>query len=260
LTVATTAASVKLGFSSTLDQATSDEAWGVDNIIVNEVGGSGTPGPFIVSEKSANGDAFGKVTATDPDTADTLTYTITGGTGAAIFAIHPTTGILTVSNAAALDYETTTSYTLTVLVTDSGGLTDTETVTVNVIDSVENTAPVINPLGPLSIAENTALNTVFGTAVATDVDLNTITYSITAGNTDNLFSINSANGQIRLSSVTNLNYEWDNSYTLTIRATDNGFGSLFSSTSVTINITRCQRISSLYSRPIGFGNQPSRSL
>jgi GTP cyclohydrolase III len=237
LTVATTAASVKLGFSSTLDQATSDEAWGVDNIIVNEVGGSGTPGPFIVSEKSANGDAFGKVTATDPDTADTLTYTITGGTGAAIFAIHPTTGILTVSNAAALDYETTTSYTLTVLVTDSGGLTDTETVTVNVIDSVENTAPVINPLGPLSIAENTALNTVFGTAVATDVDLNTITYSITAGNTDNLFSINSANGQIRLSSVTNLNYEWDNSYTLTIRATDNGFGSLFSSTSVTINIT-----------------------
>ncbi len=237
LTVATTAASVKLGFSSTLNQAASDEAWGIDNIIVNEVGGSGTPGPFIVSERSSNGDAFGKVSATDPDTADTLTYTITGGTGAAIFAINPTTGVLTVSNAAALDYETTTSYTLTVLVTDSGGLTDTETVTINVLDSIENTAPVINPLGPLSIAENTALNTVFGTAVATDVDLNTITYSITAGNTDNLFAINSANGQIRLSSVTNLNYEWDNSYTLTIRATDNGFGSLFSSTSVMVNIT-----------------------
>jgi hypothetical protein len=123
LTVATTAASVKLGFSSTLNQATNDEAWGVDNIIVNEVGGSGIPGPFIVSERSVNGDAFGKVSATDPDTADTLTYTITGGTGAAVFAINPTTGVLTVANAAALDYETTTSYTLTVLVTDSGGLT-----------------------------------------------------------------------------------------------------------------------------------------
>jgi hypothetical protein len=237
LTVATTAASVKLGFGSTLNQATNDEAWGIDNIIVSEVGGNGTSGPFIVSEKSTNGDAFGIISATDPDTGDTLTYTITGGTGFGIFALNPATGVLTVSNAAALDYETTPSYTLDILVTDSGGLTDTATVTVNVLDVPENTAPVINALGPLSVAENAAINTVAGTVTSTDAESNTVTYSITAGNTDNLFAINPTTGAIRLSSVTNLNYEWDNSYTLTIQATDNGFGPLSSTRNVVINIT-----------------------
>lgn len=237
LTINSTAASIKLGFSSTLNQALNDEAWGIDNIIVSEVGGSGTPGPFSVSEKSSNGDAFGTVTATDPDTGDTLTYSITGGSGAGVFAINPATGVLTVANAALLDYETTTSYTLDVLVMDSGGLTDTVTVTVNVLDVPENTAPVIDPLGPLSVAENAAINTVVGTVTSTDAEGNIVTYSITAGNTDNLFSINSTTGQIRLSSITNLNYEWDNSYTLTIRATDNGFGALSSTRNVVINIT-----------------------
>ncbi len=236
LTVATASATVKLGFTSTLNQAATDEAWGVDNIIVTEVGGGGTPGPFIVSEKSSNGDAFGQVSATDPDVGDTLTYTITGGTGMGIFALNPSTGILTVANAAALDYETITSYTLDILVTDTGGLTDTATITINVLDVPENTAPVINPLGPLSVAENAVVNTVLGTVTSTDAESNTVTYAITAGNTDNLFAINSTTGAIRLSSTTLLNYEWHNTYTLTIRATDNGFGVLSSTRNVTINI------------------------
>jgi hypothetical protein len=58
-----------------------------------------------------------------------------------------------------------------------------------------------------------------------------------------------------------LNYEWDKLfYTLTIRATDNGFGSLFSLDQCYDQHYGCQRISGVYSIPVGFGNKSSRSL
>lgn len=76
--------------------------------------------------------------ATDVD-SPALTYSITGGNDAGRFAIDSATGALTL--AAALDYETTTSYVLTVQVSD-GTLTDTQQITVNVTDVLENTAPV----------------------------------------------------------------------------------------------------------------------
>lgn len=233
------AATLKLGFSSTLDQATSDESWGVDNINIYEVNEGGTVGPFGIAENSANGTVVGRVTATDADVGQTITYSIAGGTGVGIFSINATTGVVTVVNGSALNYESTTSYTLDIVATDNGTpvLTATQTMTINILNLPENTAPTIAALGPLTVAENAANNTVVGTALGTDAEGNTITYSITAGNTDNIFAINSTTGQIRVSSNTNLNYEWDNSYTLTIQAIDNGFGTLSSTRNVIINIS-----------------------
>ena len=237
LRVSTIGSSVKLGFSSTLDQAITDEAWGVDNIVIKEIDDGGVPGPFYVSEISPNTTVIGTITATDPDPADTRTFSISGGTGVGVFSINPATGVITVTNAAALDYETTTSYTLDVVVTDAGGLTDTETITINVIDVPENTAPVLTAIGPLSVAENALVGTALGTMTSTDAEGHAVTYSITAGNTDNLFSINATTGAITLSSTTLLNYERATTYTLTIRGTDNGPGTLSSTRNVIINVT-----------------------
>jgi VCBS repeat-containing protein len=237
LTILSTASTVKLGFGSTLNQAANDEAWGIDNVRIYEVGAGPTPGPFQVSERSTNGDVFGRLTATDPDTGDVLTYSITGGTGLGIFAINPTTGVLTVSNAAALNFEVTTSYTLTVQVRDVAGLIDTETITINVLDSVENTAPVITTAGPFSVSESALIGAAVGTVIATDAESNAVTFTITGGNTDNLFSINATTGAITLSSITNMNFERVSSYTLQITATDNGAGALSSNRNITINIT-----------------------
>ncbi|HOO50135.1 MAG TPA: cadherin domain-containing protein, partial [Alphaproteobacteria bacterium] len=236
LTIQTTAASIKLGFSSTLNQATLDESWGVDNIRVSEVGGAGVPGDYQVSEKSTNGDGIGYVTATDPNVGDVLTYSVTGGTGAGVFTINPSTGEITVANAAALDYETTPSYTLDITVTDDGtpAKSDTQTVTINVIDIPENTAPTLTGFGPVSVNENTAPGLLMGTVTSTDLEGDTVTYSITAGNTGSMFSINNATGDITLNGTPD--FETVGSYTLTVRGTDNGFGSLFSTTTVTINI------------------------
>ena len=85
---------------------------------------------FSVLRSAQVGDAVGEeVTATDPDSGDTVTYSITSGNSAGKFAIGSSTGAITVD--AALG-PTDTSYTLTVQAQDSHGATDTATVTVTV--------------------------------------------------------------------------------------------------------------------------------
>ena len=64
----------------------------------------------------------------------TLTYTL-GGNDAGSFSINSSSG--QISTAAVLDYETKNSYTVTVTATDSGSLTDTIAVTINVTDVIE---------------------------------------------------------------------------------------------------------------------------
>ena len=83
-----------------------------------------------VTENTAARQNIGRtISATDPN-GDTLRYNLSG-TEAASFRIDGTTGQL--RTWAALDYETKSSYTVTVTVSD-GDLTDTITVTVNITD------------------------------------------------------------------------------------------------------------------------------
>ncbi len=251
-----TAANIKLGFSSTLDQATNDEAWGVDNINVYEAAAGGAPGPLGIVENSSNGTVVGIITATDQDVGQAITYSIVGGTGASVFSINSTTGVITVANSASLNYEAVTSYTLQIRASDNGtpSYYDQETITINVLDLPENTAPVVGVIAPITIAENAANNTVLATATATDAESNTITWSIASGNTDNIFAINATTGAIRIANNANLNYEYASSYTLQIRATDNGFGNLVGNRNVTINITNVNEAPT-FNIPQSFLNQ-----
>ena len=104
----------------------------------------GTSTTRTIAENTASGQHIGTaITATDADN-DTLTYTL-GGTDAATFEIDTTTGQL--KTKAALDYETKTTYTVTVTVSD-GSLTDTITVTINVIDV--NDTVIVPPVVPVA--------------------------------------------------------------------------------------------------------------
>ena len=76
------------------------------------------------------------VAATDAD-GDTLTYTL-GGTDASSFSIDRTTGQLRTRST--LDYETKTTYTVTITVSD-GSLSDTTTVRINVTNVDETPVP-----------------------------------------------------------------------------------------------------------------------
>jgi hypothetical protein len=75
------------------------------------------------------------MSATDPNN-DSLIYSISSGNDAGKFTIDSSTGAITL--AASLDYETTTSYTLTIQVSD-GSLTATTNQVVNITDVNEAT-------------------------------------------------------------------------------------------------------------------------
>ena len=92
-----------------------------------------------VTEQATTGTVVGTVSGTDPDAGDTKSYSLTDTAGGR-FAINASTGEITVADGALLNYESATSHTVTVRVTDSGGQSYNETFTINLTDVTE--APV----------------------------------------------------------------------------------------------------------------------
>ena len=106
-----------------------------------------------VPENTEAGENIGApVTAADPDTGDTPAYTL-GGTDANFFDIDASTGQL--QTQAALDYETKSSYTVTVTASD-GALTATVDVTVTVTNIDEAGTVALSTNQPPARAEITA--------------------------------------------------------------------------------------------------------
>ena len=102
-----------------------------------------------IAENSAAGTSVGlAVTATDADSGDTLTYSLSGA-DVASFAIGASTGQITVGTGTILDYETKASYTVTVTATDTSNATDTITVTINVTNEEEAGAVALSPAQPV---------------------------------------------------------------------------------------------------------------
>ena len=183
-----------------------------------------------VAESATVGTIVGTLSTTDPDTNDTHTYTITASAAAqAAFTI--------VGNelrvAAALDYETTPSYSLTVRSTDSGGLTTTHTWTITVTDA--NDAPTAIALSATTVAENATVGTVVGTLSTTDQDAGDAhTYTITASAAAQAaFTI--VGNELRVNAA--LDFETTPSYSITIRSTDNGTPSQSTTETWTITVT-----------------------
>eukprot|EP00903_Cladosiphon_okamuranus_P002240 g2238.t1 len=142
------------------------------------------------------GAEVGGLTVFDPDVGDTHTFTVSDDR----FEVVTQNGeyVLKLKDDQKLDYETETQVTVDVTATDSGGLSDTETIVIDVIDILENTEPV----GPVRdvdrdsnfVQENSSGGTVVGvTAFASDPDASdSVTYSIT----DNRFDIDPDTGVI----------------------------------------------------------------
>ena len=105
-----------------------------------------------MAEDAAVGDQVGTALATDDDTGDTVSHSITSGNEAGAFRINENTGKITV--ATALNHETTASYVLTVQADDGRGGTDAATVNITVSDVAEDLAPAPEGL-ETSLADNT---------------------------------------------------------------------------------------------------------
>ena len=189
---------------------------------------------FSVDENSANGSAVGGVPVTDPDAGDSHVYSIPVGNTGGAFAID-NAGNITVANSAALNFETTPVFTLTVQVRDQGGtgIIDTATITVNLNDI--NDAPVIND-ATFSVDENSANGSAVGGVPVTDPDAgDSHVYSIPVGNTGGAFAIDNA-GNITVANSAALNFETTPVFTLTVQVRDQGGTGIIDTATITVNL------------------------
>jgi DNA primase len=187
---------------------------------------------FTIDENSANGTEVGTAVASDPD-SDALMYSITSGNTNDAFAIDASTGALTVANVAALDFETNPTLALTVQVADAE-LNASATITINLndVDESTNQAPQISDQ-TFSIDENSANGTEVGTVVASDPDSDALMYSITSGNTNDAFVIDSSTGSLTVANVAELDFETNPTFALTVQVAD---AELNASATITINL------------------------
>ena len=123
---------------------------------VNEAPTSETLSNNAVAENSANGTVVGTIHTTDPDAGTVLTYTLLDDAGGR-FAIDANTGVITVADGTLLDFETASSHSISVRVTDQGGLSLDKNFTIQVLNVPE--PPSDATLSGGSVAENSANGT-----------------------------------------------------------------------------------------------------
>lgn len=185
-----------------------------------------------VAENAAATTVVYQAVATDPDSGQTLTYTL-GGTDASAFNINASSGAVTLKNSA--DFEAKSSYAISVTATDSGSPAQAVTQNVAVTVTNVNEAPSITSAATGSVLENAAVSTEVYKVTATDPDAGTtLTYSLSGADAA-AFNINSATGSVTLKA--SADFETKSSYAINVIATDNGNPVLSATKAVTINVT-----------------------
>lgn len=198
--------------------------------------------PSITSDSSASVDegvAAGSAvyTATASDDLSGLSFSIkpdlTDDAGS--FEIDSSTGVVTLTGVP--DYETKTSYTFTVVVTDSDGLTAEQLITLSV-NNLDEVAPTITSgATATALDENSQSSQVVYTATATDdADISGgVTFSIKPENADDgaLVAIDSSSGAVTLRESPD--YETKSTYSFTVVATDAAGNASEKSVSLSIN-------------------------
>ncbi|MDO9623764.1 MAG: cadherin domain-containing protein, partial [Pseudomonas sp.] len=137
------------------------------------------------------------------------------------------------------DFETgANSFTLDVVALDAAGNTSAPTaVTVNVTDLNDNAPAIDDAVVSLdeNVAAGTAVTNVNDSFTNSDLDRDgdAITYSITNGNGDGIFTIDAATGAISIATGKTLDYETASQHVLTVTASD---GTLSDTAAITVNV------------------------
>ena len=174
-----------------------------------------------MAENAANGSLVGiTAQASDADgTTNAITYSLDDSAGGR-FAIDANTGVVTVADGSALNYEAATSHSITVRATSADGSFSTQNFTINLTDVNEAGVSAVSDSNAASntVLENAANGTTVGmTGLATDSDgTDTVTYSLD-DNAGGRFTIDGNTGVVTVSGA--IDREVAASYNVTIRAT-----------------------------------------
>lgn len=196
-----------------------------------------------VTEHAAEGTIVIRIIATDIDSGNNgeIIYSITDGNANNAFTIDNSTGIITVN--ADIDREIVNMFTLTVRAQDRGQPTARGNTTIVrvVVNDINDNAPIFTPnVVNLTIPEDRPSGSLGTTLNAMDNDEpgspnSDIVYSIVSGNDGNHFSIGSSTGLLSL--VSPLDFEEQDSYTLSILGQDRGNPVMTGTAVVNVRVT-----------------------
>lgn len=210
----------------------SDQAGDVQDYVADQT--------FAVAENSDAGTFVGLVATSFPNASTDVAYSLVDGNQAGLFEIDTATGVITTADGANLDFESQSSYSLTVQVGNQA-LSDTALVTINLTDV--NEAPVVTNQS-FDVAENSAPGTVVGTVSASDEDAGAVlTYAITDGNDQSLFVIDASTGAISVAEGAVLDYEASAQHELTISVSDGQLGATATATVHVADVNEAPTIS-----------------
>lgn len=207
---------------------------------------------FSVNEDASSDDVIGDAqTATDPDDGDTFTWTLTG-TGNLDFTAEG--GQIRVREGRSLDYESRDSYSLTLTVRDAGGLTDTKSVTINVVDVNEAPSFKSNPDTSIDLPEDAMPGQVVGAPFeANDPDSgDALTFELNLcypepmldpgeesdcvpGEVDEFELIDASKGEITVAPGASFDYEGQSVYTFALIVSDSD--GLMDALTITVSLT-----------------------
>jgi len=129
-----------------------------------------------IDENKTNGTVLIDIDASDAN-SNTISYSLVGGNVSGAFSINPATGVITVANSNALNFEINPTFTLTVQATDNAATPASSTL--NVLVSLNDLSEAV------SIGESTWTNA--GLTVKTDA-LGTLLRVVTSGTDTNAFA------------------------------------------------------------------------
>jgi hypothetical protein len=210
--------------------ATLEETFTITVTNVNEAPTAIALSNQTLAENAGPNFVIGTLSTTDVDAGDTAAFSLPAGLGDNdLFNINAAELRATSS----FNFETESSYSITIRVTDSGGATFNQNFTISVTDV--NEAPTALSLSSTNVDENSASGTTVGTFTTTDADTgDTFTYTFVAGEGDtnnDLFDI--AGGMLKTRAI--FDFETKASYSIRVQ-TDDGQGGLFEETFIiTVN-------------------------
>ncbi|MDB9486502.1 cadherin domain-containing protein, partial [Dolichospermum circinale CS-537/01] len=118
-----------------------DESSGLQIIDVSEFTNKAptnlTLSTSTITENQVSGTVIGNLTTTDPDTANTFTYSLVTGEGATDNSLFTITNNQLKTNVV-FDFEAKNSYSIRVKTTDQGGLSYEQQFTININNVTEN--------------------------------------------------------------------------------------------------------------------------
>lgn len=177
---------------------------------------------FSIDENTSNGAVAGVVSASDEDGNTSFEdWAIVGGNTSGAFEINPLTGEITIANSAAIDYETSTTFSLLITVSDGLHTSDETEVVIN-LNNLNDNPPLIASGQEIQVKENSINGTQLGTLSVSDLDGPTTfsNWAIVGGNTGDEFAIDPMTGVITVNDDQGLNFEGTGTFTLTISVSD----------------------------------------